>query len=99
MTCPHCRGAEKIFDQGTAERDLKAYRAHGPGTTTRLLIAALKAAGVADRTLLDIGGGAEHRREQLGASNLRALACHGPELGERAVDTRNGQGGRVGGRW
>ena len=57
MTCPHCRGVEKIFDQRTAERDLKAYRAHGPGTTTRLLIAALKAAGVADRTLLDIGGG------------------------------------------
>jgi magnesium-protoporphyrin O-methyltransferase len=57
MTCPHCRGVEKIFDQRTAERELKAYRAHGPGTTTRLLIAALKAAGVADRTLLDIGGG------------------------------------------
>ena len=57
MTCPHCRGADKIFDQGTAERDLKAYRAHGPGTTTRLLIAALKAAGIADLTLLDIGGG------------------------------------------
>ena len=34
MTCPHCWGAEKIFDQGTAERELKAYRAHGPGTTT-----------------------------------------------------------------
>ena len=57
MTCPHCRGADKIFDQGTAERDLKDYRVHGPGTTTRLLIAALKAAGIADRTLLDIGGG------------------------------------------
>jgi 2-polyprenyl-3-methyl-5-hydroxy-6-metoxy-1,4-benzoquinol methylase len=57
MTCPHCRGVDKIFDQGTAERDLKAYRAHGPGTTTRLLIAALKAAGIADLTLLDIGGG------------------------------------------
>ena len=57
MTCPHCRSADKIFDQRTAERDLKAYRAHGPGTTTRLLTGALKAAGVADRTLLDIGGG------------------------------------------
>jgi hypothetical protein len=57
MICPDCRGVEKIFDQGTAEQDLKAYRAYGPGTTTRLLIAALKAAGVADRTLLDIGGG------------------------------------------
>jgi magnesium-protoporphyrin O-methyltransferase len=48
---------EAIFDQGTAERELKAYRARGPGTTTRLLIAGLKAAGVADLTLLDIGGG------------------------------------------
>jgi magnesium-protoporphyrin O-methyltransferase len=57
MTCPHCRGVDKIFDQGTAERELRAYRAHGPGKTTRLLIAALKAAGVADRTLIDIGGG------------------------------------------
>ena len=57
MTCPHCRGAEKVFDQGTAERDLKAYRTRGPGTTTRLLIDALKAAGIADLTLLDIGGG------------------------------------------
>ena len=57
MTCPHCRGVDKIFDQGTAERDLRTYRARGPGTTTRLLIAALKAAGVADLTLLDIGGG------------------------------------------
>jgi hypothetical protein len=57
MTCPHCRGVEAIFDQGTAERELKAYRARGPGTTTRLLIAGLKAAGVADLTLLDIGGG------------------------------------------
>jgi 2-polyprenyl-3-methyl-5-hydroxy-6-metoxy-1,4-benzoquinol methylase len=57
MTCSHCRGVEKIFDQGTAERDLKAYRAHGPSTTTRLLIEALEAAGIADLTLLDIGGG------------------------------------------
>jgi hypothetical protein len=57
MTCPHCQGADKVFDQGTAEHDLKAYRAHGPGTTTRLLIEALKAAGVVDLTLLDIGGG------------------------------------------
>src|SRR5215211_5358269 len=57
MTCPHCRGVDKIFDRGTAERDLKAYRNRGPGTTTRLLIAALEAAGIANLTLLDIGGG------------------------------------------
>jgi 2-polyprenyl-3-methyl-5-hydroxy-6-metoxy-1,4-benzoquinol methylase len=57
MTCSHCRSVNTIFDKGTAERDLKAYRSRGPGTTTRLLIEALKAAGIEGRTLLDIGGG------------------------------------------
>jgi 2-polyprenyl-3-methyl-5-hydroxy-6-metoxy-1,4-benzoquinol methylase len=76
MTCPHCQGVEKIFDQGTAERDLKAYRAHGPGTTTRLLIEALKAAGIADRTLLDIGGGVgaiQHELLKAGARSAIAI--------------------------
>jgi 2-polyprenyl-3-methyl-5-hydroxy-6-metoxy-1,4-benzoquinol methylase len=57
MTCAHCQGVEKTFDKRTAERELQAYRAHGPGKTTRLLIAALEAAGIEGLTLLDIGGG------------------------------------------
>jgi 2-polyprenyl-3-methyl-5-hydroxy-6-metoxy-1,4-benzoquinol methylase len=57
MTCSHCRSVDQIFDTGTAERDLKAYRSRGPGTTTRLLIEAIKAAGIEGWTLLDIGGG------------------------------------------
>jgi hypothetical protein len=76
MTCPHCRSAETIFDQRTAEHDLKAYRAKGPGTTTDLLIEALKAAGVADRTLLDIGGGVgaiQHELLKGGARNAIAI--------------------------
>ena len=76
MACSHCRGVEKIFDQGTAERDLKAYRARGPSTTTRLLIAALEAAGIADLTLLDIGGGVgaiQHELLQDGARNAIAI--------------------------
>ena len=77
MTCPHCRGIEKIFDQETAERDLKAYRAHGPSTTTHLLIEALKAAGIVDRTLLDIGGG-------VGAIQHELLS--------NAADFKNGRG-------
>jgi 2-polyprenyl-3-methyl-5-hydroxy-6-metoxy-1,4-benzoquinol methylase len=72
MTCSHCRGVEKIFDQGTAERDLKAYRAHGPDTTTRLLIAALKAAGIVDRTLLDIGGGVGAVQHELLKDGVRS---------------------------
>ena len=76
MTCPHCQGAEKIFDQRTAERDLKAYRAHGPGATTRLLIEALKAAGIANHTLLDIGGGVgaiQHELLKDGAGSAIAI--------------------------
>jgi hypothetical protein len=76
MTCPNCRDAEKTFDKGTAERDLKDYRTKGPGKTTRLLIDALKAAGIQGRTLLDIGGGVgaiQHELLKEGASSVTAV--------------------------
>jgi 2-polyprenyl-3-methyl-5-hydroxy-6-metoxy-1,4-benzoquinol methylase len=99
MTCPHCRGAEKIFDQGTAERDLKTYRTRGPGTTTRLLIAALKAAGVADLTLLDIGGGVgaiQHELLKEGARSAIAIDASSAYLhAARQEAERQGHAGRV----
>jgi len=99
MTCPHCRGAEQIFDQGTAERDLKAYRAHGPGTTTRLLIEALKAAGIADRTLLDIGGGVgaiQHELLKDGARSVIAIDASSAYLhAARQEAERQGNADRV----
>ena len=52
-----CQGMETFFDNKTAVGDLKAYRKKGPSKTTRMLIDALKAQGVEDMTLLDIGGG------------------------------------------
>jgi predicted TPR repeat methyltransferase len=57
MSCCHCQGAETLFDAKVATRELRQYRRRGPRKTTRLLLDALKAAGVAGRTLLDIGGG------------------------------------------
>jgi magnesium-protoporphyrin O-methyltransferase len=57
MTCPHCKGVEKLFDKSVAENDLRDYRKKGPGKTARLLIEALKSAGIQGMTLLDIGGG------------------------------------------
>ncbi len=57
MSCAQCQGIERMFDRRAAERELRQYRAAGPGGTTRLLIDALKAEGVAGLTLLDIGGG------------------------------------------
>jgi SAM-dependent methyltransferase len=55
--CNHCRDAENIFDQRDARRRLERYRRRGPEGTTRLLVEALKSAGVAGGSVLEIGGG------------------------------------------
>jgi SAM-dependent methyltransferase len=55
--CSHCRDAESLFDQRDARRRLARYRARGPEGTTRLLVEAMRAAGVGDASVLDIGGG------------------------------------------
>lgn len=57
MSCPHCQGAEKLFDASTARGDLNSYRKNGPAKTTRLLLNAIRGAGQPGQTLLDIGGG------------------------------------------
>jgi hypothetical protein len=57
MNCSHCQGAEKLFSSGLVQRELRQYRAKGPGKTTRLLTEALKSASIEGSTLLDIGGG------------------------------------------
>lgn len=57
VSCCQCEGIESLFNKKTALKELKTYNAKGPRKTTRLLMDALKSAGVQDRTLLDIGGG------------------------------------------
>lgn len=52
-----CQGIESVFDQRLAATQLERLRRRGPLKTTRFLIEALRARGVQDRTLLDIGGG------------------------------------------
>src|SRR3972149_5220101 len=75
MSCAQCQGIERMFDRRAAERELRQYRAAGPGGTTRLLIDALKAEGVAGLTLLDIGGGVGAiQHELLRAGGRRATA-------------------------
>jgi len=56
------------FDDETARQDLLEYRADGADGSTRRLIDALLDAGIADATLLDIGGG-------IGAIQLELLAA------------------------
>ena len=57
MTSCQCQGIENQFDSREAAKKLTDYHKSGPAGTTRLLIAALKEAGVEGSTLLDIGGG------------------------------------------
>ncbi len=57
MTCAHCIGAETIFDEKEARKNLKRYKKKGPNKTTRLLLNALGQEELAGLSLLDIGGG------------------------------------------
>jgi len=57
MNCCQCQGIEEVFSQGYVTKELSRYRAKGPIKTTRMLIEAIKEAGVDGLTLLDIGGG------------------------------------------
>jgi SAM-dependent methyltransferase len=57
VSCPHCRGAESLFDERVAERDLRRLRKRGPARTTRILLDALVSDGVGGSSVLDIGGG------------------------------------------
>jgi 2-polyprenyl-3-methyl-5-hydroxy-6-metoxy-1,4-benzoquinol methylase len=49
--------AERQFSEKRATKDLAHYRTEGPGSTTRLLLAGLAAAGPIHGQLLDIGSG------------------------------------------
>lgn len=73
MTCCQCQGAESVFSGWYVRRELKRYRRKGPRSTTRMLVAALKAEGVEGATLLDIGGGVgavQHELLRAGAASV-----------------------------
>jgi hypothetical protein len=57
MVCPHCEGADKVFNTKWAYHELNAFRKNGPAKATQTLINVLKEAGIAGYSLLDIGGG------------------------------------------
>lgn len=57
MTCEHCCGAQKLFDEKEALKELKRYRRKGPRKTTLKLLDGLPGQDIAGMTLLDIGGG------------------------------------------
>ncbi len=71
--CPHCQGADRLFNQRLAAADLRHYQRHGPAGTTRQLLEALTAAGVAGQTLLDIGGGIGVIQHELRAAGVTEI--------------------------
>jgi SAM-dependent methyltransferase len=68
MSCIQCMGIEDMFNEKRATSELRRYRSHGPGETSRLLVESIVAEGVKGRTVLDIGGG-------LGAVHLELLSA------------------------
>jgi len=72
-----------IFDRKTAEGDLERYRRHGPDRTTRFLLDMIRARGVRDASVLDVGGGVgvvDHELLRDGAARAVLVDASGPSL-------------------
>jgi len=70
MVCSHCQAAEDVFGIKYAYKDLKEYRKKGARKSTQSMLTTLKNVGVANQTLLDIGGGIGAISHELIAAGL-----------------------------
>lgn len=97
--CSQCAGIEQLFNESTARKELEDYRKNGPSRTTRLLIDTLKANGIRNMSLMDIGGGVgaiQHELLQSGvqrATNIDASTAY--ITAARKEAERLGQADRV----
>jgi magnesium-protoporphyrin O-methyltransferase len=58
MDCQHCCGADQLFDLKGAKKEIRRYRKKGAHKSTNLLLQNLvDNKDIANKTLLDIGGG------------------------------------------
>jgi SAM-dependent methyltransferase len=99
MTCCSHECFESTFDERHAAKQLKQYRRRGPNKTTRMLLDALRAGGVRDAALLDVGAGIGIVHHELLADGARA-AVHvdaaPPHMGvAREEAARRGHAERV----
>jgi 2-polyprenyl-3-methyl-5-hydroxy-6-metoxy-1,4-benzoquinol methylase len=89
----------EAYDEKVAAADVSRYRKSGPRPWTRTLIEAVKAEGVADATLLDIGGGIgviQHELLDSGAARAANVEASSAYLSAaRSESDRRGHVGRV----
>jgi magnesium-protoporphyrin O-methyltransferase len=72
MTCCGSECFESTFNERRARKQLKRYRKKGPDKTTRMLVDAVRAAGIQDASLLDVGAGIGIVHHELLASGARS---------------------------
>jgi SAM-dependent methyltransferase len=99
MTCcsEHC--FETTFDDGHAVKQLKRYHRGGANRTTRMLLDGLRAAGIQDASVLDVGAGIGIVHHELLAAGARAAVHVDAALPHMRVareeSRRRGHEGRV----
>ena len=90
---------DRHFDARHAARHLRDYRTRGPQGLTRQLVDALAAGGLADRTVLDVGGGVgvvHHELLRAGAASaVEVDASSASVSAARAEAGRQGHGDRA----
>lgn len=99
MSCCQCEGIENEFNDRLAARELERFRRRGPIRSTRLLVDALRSAGTAGATLLDIGGGIgaiQHALLDAGVRDATQVDASASYIAASRDETaRRGHAGRV----
>jgi hypothetical protein len=75
MPCNCCQITDHTFGEDDARASLKRYRKRGPEAQTRRLLAAIRAQGLKDAALIDVGGGVGAIYEEL-LGDVVARATH-----------------------
>ena len=72
MRCCSHECFESTFNEKHATKQLKSYRKRGPNKTTRMLLDALRAEGIRDASVLDVGAGIGIVHHELLANGARS---------------------------
>lgn len=72
MTCCSSECFESTFNERHAKKQLNRYRRRGPNKTTRMLLDALRAAGIKNASLIDVGAGIGIVHHELLADGARS---------------------------